>query len=316
LLCRSANFLRQKYHQNACCVHGILEISNHCARNCAYCGISANNAELPRYRMSMDEILVSVEEAVERRGFKAVILQSGESAIYSIDELAEIIRAIKQRHAVLILVSLGEIGKEGLRRLFDAGARGMLMRFETSNERLYRTLHPGFELETRIAHIREADRLGYLIITGGLVGLPGQEPQDIINDLRLAGELNAEMFSFGPVIPHRLYPLTENDMPVESDLLKVLALARLIAPQETKILVTTAFETLSHTAARKGLQAGANSLMLNVTPFAYRSLYSIYPFRAHIEQTTAVQVEETMRLLKSLGRVPVDLGIGGMYPPV
>jgi len=36
-LYKAANFLRQKYHSNSCCVHGIIEISNHCARNCRYC---------------------------------------------------------------------------------------------------------------------------------------------------------------------------------------------------------------------------------------------------------------------------------------
>jgi len=37
-------------------------------------------------------------------------------------------------------------------------------------------------------------------MTGGLVGLPGQSVESLADDVMLAGELNAEMFSFGPVL--------------------------------------------------------------------------------------------------------------------
>jgi biotin synthase len=58
-----------------------------------------------------------------------------------------------------------------------------------------------------------------------------------------------------------------------------------------------------------GLMAGANSVMLNVTPIKYRKLYNIYPDRAHVEESIEAQIEETIDLLKSLGRAPTDLGI-------
>ena len=310
LLLKTANFLRQKYHRNACCVHGILEISNRCARNCVYCGISSHNKRLSRYRMTKEEVLSCVGEAVERHGFKAVVLQSGEQTQADIEGLSGLIRAIKEKYPLLVLVSFGEIGGTGLSELFSAGARGLLMRFETSNPALYRSLHPGYELESRVNLIREAYRMGYLIITGGLIGLPGQTPRDIINDIHLAAELNAEMFSFGPVLPHPGTPLSGMSAPSEDELFKVLALARIAAPAETKILLTTAAETLAPGARRKGLLSGANSLMLNLTPLSYRPLYSIYPSRAHSGEDISLQVEGTMQLLKSLGRVPIDLGIG------
>ncbi|MFZ2385215.1 MAG: radical SAM protein [Candidatus Omnitrophota bacterium] len=310
MLLKSGNFLRQKYHRNACCVHGILEISNRCSRNCAYCGISSHNKRLSRYRMTKEEVLSCVGEAVECHGFKAVVLQSGEQTEADIEELSGLVRAIKEKYAVLVLVSFGEIGEEGLSKLFSAGARGLLMRFETSNPALYRSLHPGYELDSRVRQIRAAYRMGYLIITGGLIGLPGQTRQDIINDIHLAAELDAEMFSFGPVLPHPGTPLSGISAPSEDELFKVLALARIAAPAEAKILLTTAAETLTPDAGRKGLLAGANSLMLNLTPLAYRPLYSLYPSRAHSTENISLQVEGTMQLLKSLGRVPIDLGIG------
>lgn len=201
ILFRAANSLRQKYHGNACCVHGIIEISNDCRSYCYYCGISSHNQQLKRYRMNKHEIIAVVAQAVNKYGFKALVLQSGEGA-YSIDELEDIIKEIKRDFAVLIFISFGNIGEQGLLKLYQAGARGLLMRFESSNPRLYAQLHPGPSLEDRLVQINYAYKLGYLIITGALIGLPGQTDDDIINDIFLARKLNAEMFSFGPFICH------------------------------------------------------------------------------------------------------------------
>lgn len=306
---RGANFLRQKHHSNACCVHGIIEISNACSRSCAYCGISSLNKGLRRYRMTEEEILAAVKEAVETYGFRALVLQSAENCGYTSDDFTRIVREIRKRHEVLIFVSFGEIGEEGLGKLYDAGARGLLMRFETSNPALYRKLCPGHELENRLSQIKAAYRIGYMIATGALIGLPGATDTDTINDIRLAAELKAEMFSFSPLVPHPDTPLSGAKQPSEEDVLKVLALARFMAPQDAKVLVTTGFETISPGAREKGLMSGASSVMLNVTPMEYRELYSIYPNRAHSGETIKSQIDGTIELLKTIGRAPTDLSV-------
>lgn len=309
LLLKTANFLRQKYFKNSCCVHGIIEISNYCRQDCQYCGISSNNKELKRYRLTKDEIMQAASEAIGAYGFKSLVLQSGEDSGYSIDELAEIIKQIKEKFPALIFISFGETGIEGLRKLYQAGARGLLMRFETSNPSLYKKAHPGMNLANRLDHLRKAYEMGYLILTGGLVGLPGQNSQDILNDIVLSKELHAEMFSFGPFIPHPHTPFAKEKPAQAQDIIKVLAVARIIDNTQAKILVTTALETLSKESLREGLLSGANSLMLNVTPLKYRPLYSIYPERAHQSEGITEQIESTVSLLRSLGRAPTDLEV-------
>lgn len=302
---RSANLLRQKFHQNACCVHGIIEISNHCRRNCYYCGISCYNQSLKRYRMRSDEILSAASKAVKKYRFKALVLQAGEDSGLSIEELVSIVAEIKRKLSVFIVVSFGEIGIYGLRELYKAGARGILLRFETSNPLLYSRICPGHSLDSRIKLIREAKDAGYLIITGSLLGIPGQTNNDIINDINLAKELDAEMLSFGPFLPHPNTPLAKELPPDESLILKTLALARCLGQPDSSIVVTTAFETLSKEARYNGFLSGANSLMLNVTPLKYRPFYSIYPNRAHQNESLEEQIEDAALLLKSLGRVNI-----------
>jgi biotin synthase len=309
LLLKNANFLRQKHHKNACCVHGIIEISNKCSRNCFYCGISTHNKDLKRYQMSKDEIFEAAKEAVEVHGFKALVLQSGDDAGYNISDLVDAIKRIRTELGALIFISFGEIGIDGLKELYTAGARGLLLRFETSNPEIYEKLHPGFKLDARIEHIKKAYEMGYLIATGGLIGLPDQTNQDILNDIYLAKELKAEMYSFGPFLAHPDTPLASQKPVSQNNVLKALAVARFVDQENAKILITTAFETLSKDARKKGLLSGANSVMLNATPMKYRDLYSIYPDRAHGQEKIQDQIKDTISLLRQLGRAPTDLGV-------
>lgn len=309
LLYKVANFLRQKHLKNSCCVHGIIEFSNFCSQGCRYCGISTNNRDLKRYRMSREEIIQAAEVAVNKWGFQALVLQSGEDPGYSVEELCRIVKEIKERLAVLIFISFGEVGIPGIQKLYAAGARGLLMRFETSNPKLYEELHPGRTLETRLDHLKEAYKLGYLIITGGLIGLPGQTEEDLLNDILMARELKTEMYSFGPFLPHPKTPLSQVPPPLTEKVLKVLSVARLADAKTGKILVTTGFETLDSKARQLGLMSGANSVMLNVTPQRFSRDYEIYPEKAHSKEGIKEQIESTIRLLHDLGRAPTDLGV-------
>jgi len=262
---------------------------------------------LKRYRMTRLQIIEAARRAVAL-GFKALVLQSGQDC-YPVEMLADLIGELKSRFPLLIFVSFGELDRRGLEMLYTAGARGILLRFETSDAELYRSLHPESSLEKRVQVVREANEIGFLIITGSLIGLPGQTRRAIVNDLRLAVSLHPEMLSFGPFLPHPDTPLAGQSAPACREIVKFLAVARLLAPRQAKILVTTSLETLDPGARRLALQSGCSSVMLNVTPMEHRSLYSIYPDRAHSGDRVEQQIVETLDLLKSLGRAPTDLGV-------
>jgi len=304
----AANKIRSKNIQNACCVHGIIEFSNYCVNECAYCGINKGNTKLKRYRISADEIVERAEFAIKELGFKALVLQSGEDLFFTDQMLVDIVKRIRERCGVLLFVSIGERSFECYKALYEAGAYGALVRFETSNALLYAKMRPGKKLEDRIALIKKLKAHGFILATGFIIGLPGQTQQDLINDVLLTKSLKPDMFSFGPLIPHPCTPLA-NAKKVSIDYaLKTIALSRIVAP-DSHILVTTALETLDKDGKRRGLLAGANSLMINVTPEKYRGDYEIYPSKTRNAglKTTEV-IQETLNLLYSLGRAPTDLG--------
>lgn len=308
-LYQTANRIRQKHLGNACCVHGIIEFSNYCVCDCLWCGIRNDNDRLERYRMKIDEIIEACEFAIKELNFKALVLQSGEDPYYGGEELANLVESIMKKTPALLILSIGERDTELFERLYSKGARGVLLRFETGSPQFYRNFKPGHELKDRIELIKKLKAIGYLIFTGFLIGLPGQTEEDILNDIKIAGSLNPEMFSFGPFLPHPDTPLGDFTKPSLDSVLTAIARTRIMYP-ESRILVTTALETLDkENGARLGLLSGANSLMVNVTPKKYRKLYEIYPDRAGLGLEIIDRIDSTIKLLYSIGRAPTDLGL-------
>jgi biotin synthase len=178
---------------------------------------------------------------------------------------------------------VGERSEGFYKKAWKVGATGSLMRFETSNPKLYANMHPGHELEDRIQLIRCQQKLGYYIASGSLVGLPGQTIGDIADDLLMVKKIGIPMISAGPWLSAKGAPLAIYNLQFTSYkerqielFLKYIAIARLMMP-EIKIPVTTALETLDPENGRhRGLLAGANALMFNLTPEKYAGKYSIY----------------------------------------
>lgn len=300
-----ANNVRQREHGNASCVHGIIEFSNMCQQNCLYCGIRKDKS-IQRYRMTPEEIIQAAKVAVEQYGFKALVLQSGEDLWYTDAILENIVKTIRQM-GVLVFLSIGSRSVETYQRLYDAGARAALLRFETSNPGIYEKIRPGTTLKDRVELIQELNKIGYVLATGFMLGLPGETLEDVANNILLTKSLNPDMFSFGPLIPTVGTPL-ENHPKVDKDyVLKTIAVTRFVASQ-SNILVTTALETLDINAKREALLAGANSMMINATPPEYQKLYSIYDGKADKNKKFADSIQETVDLLYSLGRAPTDIG--------
>lgn len=301
-----ANNVRQREHGNASCVHGIIEFSNYCRNDCHYCGIRCSH-DVQRYRMTIDEILAVAHTAIDKYGFKAIVLQSGEDLWYDEQRLTTVVKETKKM-GVLVFVSIGEREPEVYANLYKAGARAALMRFETSNAEIFAKLRPHTTLDKRVDLIKKIKEIGYVLATGFIVGLPGATNIDVVNDILLTRYLAPDMYSFGPFLPARGTPLENNLSPSKDTVLKTIAISRFV-DSNANILVTTALETLAAAAKREALLAGANSMMINITPNAYKKMYAIYDNRACDTQDMDNTVKDTVDLLFSLGRAPTDIGM-------
>ena len=275
-LSSEANITRKANIKDHICIHGIIEFSNYCKNSCHYCGLRCENKKVSRYRMEPSEIIDTAVEAANERGYKILVLQSGEDDWYGEEKLLQIVEGIKKKARVFIYLSIGDRPIETYKKLKEAGANGVLYRFETSNPELFAKLRPGKKLEDRIDALRAMKAMGYVISTGSIIGLPGQTIADLANDILIMKELNTFMPSMGPLIPSSGTPM-EHKKEVDFDLvLKMIAVSRIVMPK-SRISVTTAMETLGDESVRqKCFMAGANSVMFNLTPEKYRKDYYIY----------------------------------------
>lgn len=312
-LWHQADQVRRNHVGNAVHLRGLIEISNHCQRQCSYCGIRAGNHKVERYRMSQNEILACAR-AGERLGYGTVVLQAGESSLLDSDWISEIVIRLKKQTNLAITLSLGERSREELVTWRQCGADRYLLRFETSNQELFQQIHPplGTIHSDRIALLESLQQIGYSTGSGMLVGIPGQSYQDLTNDLLLLKQLKLHMIGIGPYVPDPDTPLGQktlasppdfnNVTASESLIYRVLALARILCP-DANIPSTTAVATLFGSQGQDlGLQRGANVLMPNITPQHYRALYKIYPAKACLIEPDSHGAQQLHQRIEQLGR--------------
>ena len=320
-LWKRADETRQCYVGDEVHLRGLIEISNICRRNCHYCGLRADNHGLHRYRMTEEEIMACVAEAVAY-GYGTVVMQAGEDEGISSDWMAVLIRQIRRETPLAVTLSLGERSESDLRLWREAGADRYLLRLETSNRALYERIRPSLpgRASDRPALLRQLAQMGYEIGSGVMIGIPGQTYTDLAADILLFKELDLDMIGVGPYIPHPETPLGRvitgfaeaADQVPATELMtyKVLALSRIVCP-EANIPSTTALATVNLAQGRElGLSRGANVVMPNLTPVAYRSDYEIYPAKACIRETAGDCRACLTRRILSLGRMP-GRGQGG-----
>jgi biotin synthase len=284
-----ADLVRAWHHGDDVHLRGIIEFSNHCIRNCAYCGLRRDNRNLRRYRLAPDAI-VAVAMRVAAAGVATVVLQSGDDFAYSAADLAGIIRQIKARADVAVTLSVGERPFSDYEIWRRAGADRYLLKHETANPDLYARLHPGQRLEARLAILGFLKELGYQTGNGVIVGLPGQTLEDLAQDVLLTRRLNADMCGIGPFMPHSATPLGSASSGPLDTTLRMIALIRLLCPH-IHLPATTALATLAPgDGLYLGLMAGANVLMPDFTPARWQGDYALYDHKAHIALAEARSV--------------------------
>ena len=267
---------RKQYYGDKVFTRGLIEFTNYCKNNCYYCGIRNGNRHVDRYRLTEDEILECCQTGYEL-GYHTFVLQGGEDPYYHDERMEHIIRAVKNQFPDCALtLSLGEKSYESYRRFREAGADRYLLRHETADETLYRSLHPSsMSLKARKQCLFDLKELGYQVGAGFRVGAPGQTLEHLAEDLVFLQELQPQMIGIGPFVPHHDTIYAEEKAGSVELTLFLLSVIRIMFP---KVLLpaTTALGTMDPRGREKGLAAGANVVMPNLSPVKNRKLYELY----------------------------------------
>jgi biotin synthase len=298
-LFKKATFLRKKFFQDRVLLRAIINFSNHCIRDCLYCGLRQENSNLNRYRMSLDEILNSAREAV-KKGLKTIVLQSGDDPYYSRRGLVGLIKAIKALSgSVAVTLSIGERSSDDYKSFYDAGADRYLMKHETANESLYNSLHPNQSFKERLDILYLLRKIGYQVGLGHIVGLPNQSLKDLARDIMLYQDFQPDMIGLGPFIPAAATPLYSNCLFDIKLLLRSYALARVVT-ENAHIPLTTASIAIRERVVkiREIFDISANVVMADITPKKYSIDYKIYDNRP------ISSVQELDNLIRDMGFYP------------
>ena len=304
-----ADSVRRQIYGDAVYVRGLIEFSNYCKNNCYYCGIRAGNTDAVRYRLSPEDILACCKEGYQL-GMRTFVLQSGEDPYYSDELLCRMIAEIKTNYPdCAVTLSVGETSRESYQAYFDAGASRFLLRHEAASETLYRKLHPesmsGAHRRQCLEHLKS---IGYQVGAGFMVGAPHQTLDDIICDLRFLQSLDPDMIGIGPYLTHSQTPFHTFENGSLTLSLRLLAILRLMFPHAL-LPATTALATIAPDGRERGLKAGANVVMPNLSPVSVRQLYNIYENKNCTGEESA-QCSDKLRILieKSGYRMVTDIG--------
>ena len=283
-------------------IRGLIEISNCCRNNCYYCGIRKGNPNIERYRLSRESILNCCKQGYEL-GFRTFVLQGGEDPALTNDQIEMTVARIRQEYPdCAITLSLGEKSREAYERFFRAGANRYLLRHETYNELHYRQLHPAeMSGKRRLQCLADLKEIGYQTGTGIMVGSPGQTVDDLVQDLLFIREFEPQMIGIGPFIPHRDTPFGHEPAGSVERTLTLLSILRLMCPAAL-IPSTTALATLSGDGRIRGILAGANVVMPNLSPPDERSKYNLYDGKAAFGAEAAEGLAALERELNEIGR--------------
>ncbi len=291
-------------------LRGLIEMSNICRKDCLYCGIRRSNDHVDRYTLTHDEVIAAAQ-FTHQMGFGSIVIQSGELLGDAfVDTLTDYIEEIHHLFPdLLITLSCGEQPATTYRRWYDAGASRYLLRIESSDINLYHKIHPNDEnhsFEARIQALRDLRNEGFQVGTGVMIGLPDQTVDMLARDLLFFRDLDVDMIGMGPFIEHSETPLYSRRAQLwtlkqrfEKSLLMIAAL-RMLMPT-INIAASTALESLDPQGRQKGLLAGANVVMPNVTPLQKKVNYKLYEDKPGVHLDPSQTLDKIRESIESCG---------------
>ena len=279
---------------NAVYMRGLIEVSNLCVYDCRYCGIRKSNHTLTRYMLTKEEILQAAERSF-RAGYYSLALQSGErDDARFVEFIADVLRDL---HALSLsmgiqdgcglTLSFGEQSCETYEYWAKASgnrnALRYLLRLETSNPKLFETIHGhGPRRKTLIERymaLSDLRRTGYQVGTGVMIGIPGQSLEDLCRDIRTFQQFDVDMIGMGPYLMSEGGELQEYGQMEPKALLQLalnmIAVTRLVLGP-VNIAAATALQAIRDDGRELGVSYGANVVMPNLSPQQYREGYQLY----------------------------------------
>jgi biotin synthase len=256
-------------------LRAVVEVSNFCRENCAYCGMRRDNRDLARFRARFDDL---AELIVHHRPASVtdINIQSGEDPVVVREVVLPLIRTIRRETSLGVSVCLGSLDANLYAELKKAGASTYIIKFEIADPGHYAKMTAPGNYAERLDHIRMLAGSGWRVSSGFIAGLPGQTEQELLANFSLAGSLPLDGCSVSPFIPGDETPLAKSPMAGIDLTLNCMAALRLMRPGWVIPAVSALNLAEPGQGYRRGLGTGANLVTINMTPSDVRGDYLLY----------------------------------------
>jgi len=289
-----------------------LYLSNYCINGCVYCPYHAKNKNIPRLKLTQDEIRAEVI-ALQDMGHKRIALELGEDPVNNpLDYVLESIKTIyatKHRNGSIrrVNVNIAATDVESYRKLKEVGIGTYILFQETYNKENYERQHPTGPKSNYAYHTEAMDRA----MEGGIddVGLGvlyGLESYhyELVGLLMHAEHLEAK-FGVGPhtISMPRICPADDIDTNDFTNALddgifeKLIALIRISVPYTGMIIST-----------REGVEMRRKALELGVSQISGGSKTAVGGYIKDIEEESAQFDVSDSRPLKDVVDWLLELG--------
>ncbi len=263
-----ARDIKLAYYGNRIVLFAPLYLSNYCVNGCLYCPYHAKNRDIPRRKLTQDEIRSEVI-ALQDMGHKRLAIEAGEDPKHNpidyILESMQTIYSIKHKNGAIrrVNVNIAATTEDEYRMLKAAEIGTYILFQETYNRARYEELHPTGPKSDYAWHTEAHDRAMTAGIDdvglGVLFGLEGYD-YEFAALIMHAEHLEA---SFG-VGPHTIsVPRVKPAMDIDPDTFdngipdevfeKIIALIRIAVPYTGMIISTRESQSVREAALQYGI---------------------------------------------------------------
>lgn len=310
-----AHQIKQRFYGNRIVMFAPLYLSNYCVNGCTYCPYHAKNREIPRRKLTQQDIEREVI-ALQDMGHKRLALEMGEHpTVNTMEYLLESIKtiyAIKHKNGAIrrVNVNVAATTVENYRAMHEAGIGTYILFQETYNRQAYTELHPTGPKSDYDYHTEAMDRAmqGGIddVGIGVLFGL-NLYKYDFVGLLMHAEHLES-LHGVGPhtISVPRIRPGDDVDLESFSNavsdeiFMKIVALIRIAVPYTGMIISTRESKDLRGKLLKIGISQLSGGSKTSVGGYADAQDEDNCQFEVYDNRT----LDEVVEWLIELGYIP------------
>ena len=258
-----ANRVRDEFNGNKIDLCSLLNAkSGRCSEDCAFCAQSAHyKTEAPAYSlMNADQMVREAKEAQKGKARRFCLISSGRQLN---DKEFEVILSgldrIRKETPFDLDCSLGTLSEERAKSLKKVGVTRYNHNLETAESHFSKicTTH---SFQDRVRTIEVLKQQGFSVCCGGIIGL-GESPQQRLELAFSLRQLGIDCIPFNILNPRPGTPLENSDPVPPMEIIKTIALFRLVIPRGT-IKIAGGREANLRDLQSLALLSGANGLIV------------------------------------------------------